>query len=103
MSLKSAFTTTFPAKNTRPVNTQRHEEEYKILVSSTISEIGAGEYTKVIVSRAIDLQLNHRGFQATGFSPELMTATHHGVAVRTLNILLFHVLITRLYPIFKFC
>lgn len=49
--LKSTLTTSFPARNPRPVNTQRHEEEYKTLVSSALSEIGAAAYTNVIVSR----------------------------------------------------
>jgi anthranilate/para-aminobenzoate synthase component I len=63
-SLKSTFTTIFPAKNTGPVNTQRHEEEYKILVSSTLSEIRAREYTKVIVSQALDLRTKSQRFSS---------------------------------------
>lgn len=76
------------------VNTQRNEDEYTDQVdqaAKAVSEIQAWQYTKVIVSRAIDFEggvdipgtllrgrrsntparsfaLNHGGFEATGFT-----------------------------------
>ena len=74
---------------------------YKTSVASALSEIKSGLYKKIIVSRAVDLKervdmpatllrgrrantpartfcLNQAGFQATGFSPELVVSVDKG-------------------------
>ncbi|KAG8425775.1 hypothetical protein J3459_009696 [Metarhizium acridum] len=79
-------------------------DEYIDRVGQGISEIKAGKYKKVILSRAIDLgeevdmvgtllkgrrrntpkrsfSVNQGGFQATGFSPELVMALQNGKVV----------------------
>lgn len=94
----------FLARIPQPVSTQQNEEEYKILVSKALKEIKAGKYNKIIASRFVDLDrlvdipatllygrrannparsyiLNHGGFQATGFSPELVMAFQKGMVV----------------------
>ncbi len=94
----------FLARIAQPVSTQQNEEEYKILVSKALKEIKAGKYNKIIASRFVDLDrlvyipatllhggraknparsyiLNHGGFQATGFSPELVMAFQKGMVV----------------------
>lgn len=73
-------------------------------VAKAIAEIKTGKYTKVILSRPIDLpakvdmpatllhgrlhntpartfSMNHAGFQATGFSPELVVSVRDGRVV----------------------
>lgn len=102
--LQATFATTLQVRNPQPVNTSASEEEYKMLVSKALKEIKSGNYTKVIASRVVDLHrlvdmpatllhgrrannparsytLNHGGFQATGFSPELVMSFHKGVVV----------------------
>jgi salicylate synthetase len=77
------------------VDTAENGEEYKERVTQVLSDISAGQYTKAIASRAVELHyeidmpatlfqgrlgntparsfcINHNGFQATGFSPELV-------------------------------
>src|ERR1035441_2313946 len=53
--LKSTATIACRVSAPWPVNTEQNEEEYKSLVSEALSEIKAADYTKIIVSRAIDL------------------------------------------------
>ncbi|KUJ22216.1 salicylate synthase [Mollisia scopiformis] len=87
-----------------PVNTQGKAEEYMQQVAQAITEIKSRLYTKVILSRAIEVPkrvdmlatmlhgrrantpartftMNHAGFQATGFSPELVVAVHDGKVI----------------------
>ena len=98
--------TTIPIdiKDPLPVNTQSQEEEYKTQVTKALTEMEAMNYIKVILSRTIALKervdmpatmltgrrsntpartyiLLHAGFQATGFSPELVVPFQHGKVV----------------------
>ncbi|CAI7588080.1 unnamed protein product [Penicillium glandicola] len=82
-------------ETTARINTQENSEEYISRVEKALLEISNGHYVKVIPSRAVNIQdkvdmpatlllgrrannparsfcLNHTGFQATGFSPELV-------------------------------
>ncbi|KAF7588432.1 hypothetical protein BBP40_005696 [Aspergillus hancockii] len=86
----------------QPVDTKDSSGEYINRVEKALSEIDDGEYTKVILSRAVELKnsinmpatllrgrrsnapartfsLNHAGFQATGFSPELVMSAQNGM------------------------
>jgi salicylate synthetase len=96
--LKNTSMTDFQVKAPQPVNTQDvNEKEYKMLVTKALAEIRDGKYTKIIASRFVDLHrlvdmpatllhgrrantptrsyiMNHAGFQAVGFSPELVMA-----------------------------
>ncbi|KAI9037186.1 putative salicylate synthetase [Aspergillus affinis] len=91
-----------PAKDTKPacemmIDLRVNETEYKDRVSTAVSEIQCGHYAKVVPSRIVHLpgrvdmlatlqhgrrsntpartfSFNHRGFQATGFSPELIVS-----------------------------
>ncbi|KAE8450972.1 hypothetical protein EG329_005412 [Mollisiaceae sp. DMI_Dod_QoI] len=88
---------TYNIRHPEPVNTQCHEKKYMNQVAQAVKEIKARQYTKVIMSRAIDLEkrvdipatllngrrsntpartfaLNHGGYQATGFSLELVVS-----------------------------
>ncbi|KAK7428457.1 hypothetical protein QQZ08_005076 [Neonectria magnoliae] len=83
------------------VNTLAHGDEYLKRVVDALSDIAAGKYEKVIASRAVELAdkfdvpgtllrgrrsntparsfaLSHEGFEATGFSPELVMLLAHG-------------------------
>jgi salicylate synthetase len=102
--LRGTSASSIQIRDTQPVNTQSNEVEYKGLVSKALKEIRAGKYSKVIASRFVDLDklvdmpatllhgrrannparsytLNHGGFQATGFSPELVMAFQKGMVV----------------------
>jgi salicylate synthetase len=102
--LKSTVTHVYHVSPPRPVNTQQKEDEYKTLVTEALADIRADEYTKIIVSRAINLSdrvdmpstllhgrrhntpartfiMNHAGFQAVGFSPELVISVHNGTVL----------------------
>lgn len=102
--LKSTSVMPFRVPEPRPVNTHVNGKEYKTLVSKALTEIAEGKYNKVIVSRAVDLGnlvdmpstllhgrrgntparsyiMSHAGFQATGFSPELVMAVQNGIVV----------------------
>ena len=102
--LKGTSMTPFRVREPHPVNTQVNEKEYKTIVSNALAEIIDGKYDKVIVSRAVDLgslvdmpstllhgrrantparsySMSHSGFQATGFSPELVMALQNGIVV----------------------
>ncbi|KIE00822.1 Salicylate synthase, partial [Metarhizium majus ARSEF 297] len=92
------------AQRQMEVDLDSARDEYIDRVRRGISEIKAGKYKKVILSRAIDLgeevdmvgtlvrgrrrntpkrsfSVNHAGFQATGFSPELVMALQDGKIV----------------------
>jgi salicylate synthetase len=102
--LKTTVTHAYHVSPPRPLNTQQKEDEYKALVSEALADIRAEEYTKIIVSRAINLDnrvdmpstllhgrrhntpartfiMNHAGFQAIGFSPELVMSVHNGTVL----------------------
>jgi salicylate synthetase len=102
--LKGTVTHAYHVSPPRPVNTHQKEDEYKALVSEALADIRAEEYNKIIVSRAINLDqrvdmpstllhgrrhntpartfiMNHAGFQATGFSPELVMSVHNGIVL----------------------
>ncbi len=102
--LKSTSMMPFIVREPHPVNTHVNEKEYKSIVSKALAEITDGKYNKVIVSRAVDLHnlvdmpstllhgrrgntparsytMSHAGFQATGFSPELVMAVQNGIVV----------------------
>jgi salicylate synthetase len=102
--LSGTCASSIQVRDPQPVNTQCNEEEYKVLVSKALKEIKAGKYSKIISSRSVDLEklvdmpstllhgrrannparsytLNHGGFQATGFSPELVMALQKGRVV----------------------
>ncbi|KAF7713509.1 Uncharacterized protein PECH_003324 [Penicillium ucsense] len=87
--------------STAQPNTEENPEEYMSRVEQALLEINEGCYTKVIPSRAVNIQsrinmpatlllgrrannparsfsLNHAGFQATGFSPELVMSAKQG-------------------------
>lgn len=91
-------------RDAQPLSTLQNEEEHKSNVRIVLKEIAAGEYTKIIMSRAVDLEgrvdmlailyhgrrgntparaftMNHGGFEATGFSPELVVAVENGKVV----------------------
>ncbi|KAI9148710.1 Salicylate synthase [Paramyrothecium foliicola] len=86
------------------VDTVEHADNYIERVEKAISEIAAGQYKKIIASRAVELAesidmigtldlgrrsnspartftINHEGHQATGFSPELVMLYEHGRVV----------------------
>jgi len=88
----------------QPVYTMCNKEQYKTQVSEALAEISAGQYKKIIVSRAVDLKervdipatllhgrlsntparafsMSHGGFEATGFSPELVAAVINGKVI----------------------
>jgi salicylate synthetase len=102
--LSGTWASSIQVREPQPVNTQCNEEEYKVLVSEALKEIKAGKYSKIILSRPVDFEklvdmsstllhgrrannparsyaLNHGGFQATGFSPELVMAFQNGGVV----------------------
>jgi len=102
--LSGTSASSIQVRDPQPANTQSNEEEYKVLVSKALKEIKAGKYSKIISSRSVDLEklvdmpltllhgrrannparsyiLNHGGFQATGFSPELVMAFQKGKVV----------------------
>lgn len=102
--LKGTSLTPFRVREPHPVNTQVNEKKYKAIVSRALAEITDSKYDKVIVSRAVDLgslidmpstllhgrrghtpartyTMSHAGFQATGFSPELVMAVQNGIVV----------------------
>lgn len=95
-------TITCSVGNPEPISTKQNEEEYRGLVAKVLEEIGQEKYTKLIPSRVVKIErrvdmpatllhgrrantpkrsysLNQCGFQATGFSPELVIAVekHH--------------------------
>ncbi|KAJ5349999.1 hypothetical protein N7541_007726 [Penicillium brevicompactum] len=80
------------------VNASNDASEYVNLVENALADIAQGEYTKIILSRAVEIEhkinmpatlllgrqgnnparsfsLNQGGYQATGFSPELVMST----------------------------
>ncbi|RYP73521.1 hypothetical protein DL771_003560 [Monosporascus sp. 5C6A] len=86
------------------VSTVEHASDYVECVANALSEIAAGRYDKVIASRAVELAqkidipgtllrgrrfnnparsfaISHGGFQATGFSPELVMLLERGKLV----------------------
>ncbi len=88
----------------QPVYTMRHKEQYEAQVSEALAEISASQYKKIILSRAVDLKervdmpatllhgrlsntpartfsMSHGGFEATGFSPELVVAVINGKTI----------------------
>lgn len=94
----------FRVREPRPINTHVNGKEFKTIVSKALAEIADDKYNKVIVSRAVDLGnlvdmpstllhgrrgntparsyiMSHAGFQATGFSPELVMAVQNGIVV----------------------
>jgi salicylate synthetase len=103
--LKAESTNPIHVRNPQPVDTmQYNQKEYKEVVSKGLAEIRAGKYTKVILSRAVDINrlvdmpatllhgrrantparsylMKHGGFQALGFSPELVMAVDNGMVV----------------------
>jgi salicylate synthetase len=102
--LKNTSFAPLRVRDPQPVDTNPNEEEYKVLVSQALKEIKNGKYNKVIASRVVDLHrlvdmpatllhgrrannpartytLNHGGFQATGFSPELVMSFNKGMVV----------------------
>lgn len=91
-------------KTTARIDTQENTEEYISRVEKALLEINKGHYVKVIPSRAVNIQdkvdmpatlllgrrannpartfsLNHAGFQATGFSPELVMSVQEGKVI----------------------
>ncbi|KAE8152565.1 ADC synthase [Aspergillus avenaceus] len=81
------------------IDTQSGGKDYTYRVSQALAEISEDKYTKVILSRAVDIQervempatllqgrrsnnparsfsFSHGGLQATGFSPELVLSVH---------------------------
>lgn len=91
-------------ENTAQPDTQANREEYISRVEEALLEIGQGHYAKVIPSRAVNIpneinmpatlllgrqannparsfSFNHGGFQATGFSPELVMSAKHGKVI----------------------
>ncbi|KAL7661288.1 hypothetical protein ACMYSQ_000706 [Aspergillus niger] len=85
----------------QPVDVNFNSSQYKTLVQKALSEIQQGHYTKIIPSRPVNLQervdmpstlycgrqsntpshsfsLRHAGYQATGFSPELVMSLDKG-------------------------
>jgi salicylate synthetase len=103
--LENTSTADFRVKDPQPVNTQDvNEKEYKMLVSKALAEIRDGKYTKILSSRFVDLHrlvdmpatllhgrrastparsyiMNHGGFQAAGFSPELVMGVQDEMVV----------------------
>jgi salicylate synthetase len=102
--LKSTSTASVQIRDPQPVNTQCNEIEYMTLVAKALVEIRAGQYSKIVASRFVDLgrlvdmpatllhgcrantpargyTLKHGGFQATGFSPELVIAVEKCMVV----------------------
>jgi salicylate synthetase len=100
--IKTALSHSFPSFYThgRP-DESTNGEPYRDVVQQALSEIGRGLYQKVIASRAIDLSykvdmvgtlvcgrrantprraflVDHHGFSATGFSPELVMSFQDG-------------------------
>lgn len=86
------------------INTMDHAAEYVEYVANALSEIAAGQYEKIIASRAVEFAgridipetllrgrcfnnparsfaISHGSFQATGFSPELVMLLEHGKLV----------------------
>lgn len=91
-------------KPTSHIDTLGNPEEYISRVEKALVEINKGQYIKVIPSRVVNIQdkvdmpatlllgrganspartfsLNHAGFQATGFSPELVLSVQHGKVI----------------------
>ncbi|OGE47145.1 hypothetical protein PENARI_c060G07926 [Penicillium arizonense] len=88
-------------QNIQPIDTQDTKGAYTAIVERALSDIAEGQYTKVIPSRAVEIKykinmpatlltgrrsnnparsfsLNHAGYQATGFSPELVMSVDNG-------------------------
>ncbi|PYI36858.1 ADC synthase [Aspergillus indologenus CBS 114.80] len=98
--LINGATSVDPTPN-QSVNTQDSAGEYLARVETALAEIAEGKYTKVIPSRAVEIagrvdmpatllcgrrcnaparsfSLSHGGYQATGFSPELVMSVKRG-------------------------
>ncbi|KAH6712661.1 ADC synthase [Leptodontidium sp. MPI-SDFR-AT-0119] len=88
---------TFASQSPITMDSEKGTVKYSSLVAKAVAEIKSGKYTKIIISRAVDLtdeldmpatllrgrrgnnparsfSFNHERFQATGFSPELPLA-----------------------------
>lgn len=84
-----------------PLSTKCNEEEYKEMVKKVLEEIAEEKYTKLIPSRVVNIErrvdmpatllhgrrsntparsfsVSQGGFQATGFSPELVVSVNNG-------------------------
>ncbi|PYH49750.1 putative salicylate synthetase [Aspergillus saccharolyticus JOP 1030-1] len=96
--------TSFTPNPTQSIDTRDSAEEYMARVETALSEISDGKYTKVIPSRAVEIpkrvdmpatllcgrrcnaparsfSLSHKGYQATGFSPELVMSVKGGKVI----------------------
>ncbi|CAG7917987.1 unnamed protein product [Penicillium olsonii] len=88
-------------RNSKPIGTQDIEGSYTARVERALRDIAEGRYIKVIPSRALEVDgkidipatllagrqsnnpartfsLSHAGYQATGFSPELVLSVENG-------------------------
>ncbi|KAL5321440.1 hypothetical protein ACEPPN_009398 [Leptodophora sp. 'Broadleaf-Isolate-01'] len=92
---------TFASQSPITIDSEKGTVKYSSLVAKAVAEIKSGKYTKIIISRAVDLtdeldmpatllrgrrgnnparsfSFNHERFQATGFSPELVLSLDKG-------------------------
>lgn len=95
---------TFDSPHPITIDNEKEKTAYSSLVKKAVAEIKDNKYTKVIVSRAVDLteevdmpatllrgrrgnnparsfSFSHAGFQATGFSPELVLSLSKGKVI----------------------
>ncbi|KAJ5247890.1 hypothetical protein N7468_002873 [Penicillium chermesinum] len=92
------------SQNVYPIDTDVNKETYITGVGKALDDISVGRYTKIIPSRALDINhkidmqatllagrqsnnparsfsISHAGYQATGFSPELVMSAKNGKIV----------------------